>query len=105
MGQQSRATERRWAPVKVSNVVSTVSGDIVRVDAELDGDIRREWAEAFERMSASRRSDLTLHADAEPPRISLTARSDHRDSLEVVILYAVEEVNLYVRLALELVGR
>ncbi|MGO4200338.1 hypothetical protein AB4Z09_01005 [Rhodococcus sp. TAF43] len=105
MGQQSRATERRWAPVKVSNVVSTVSGDTVRVDAELGGDISPEWAEAFERMSRSRRSDLALHADAEPPRITLVARSDHGDSPEIVILYAVEEVNLYVRLALELVGR
>ncbi|WP_430332025.1 hypothetical protein [Rhodococcus sp. ACT016] len=104
MGQQSRATERRWAPVKVSKVVSTRSGDVVHIDAELDGDVRPEWAQAFERMSRSRQSSLTLHADAQPPRITLTARSDHGDTAEIVVLYAVEEVNLYVRLTLELVG-
>ncbi|QCQ93785.1 hypothetical protein [Rhodococcus sp. SGAir0479] len=105
MGQQSRAAERRWAPVKVSKVVTTRSGDIVHVDAELDGDIHPEWARAFDRMSKGRQSDLTLHHDTEPPRITLTARSDHGDSAEIVVLYAVEEVNLYVRLALELVGQ
>lgn len=105
MGQQSRAAERRWAPVKVSKVVSTRTAEVVHIDAELDGDIRPEWAQAFERMSRSRQSDLTLHTDSAPPRISLTARSDHGDSAEIVVLYAVEEVNLYVRLALELVGQ
>lgn len=105
MGQQSRATERRWAPVKVSKVGTTRSADVVHVDAELDGDIRPEWARAFERMSKGRQSDLTLHNDTEPPRITLTVRSDHGDSAEIVVLYAVEEVNLYVRLALELVGQ
>ncbi|MFM1728891.1 hypothetical protein ABI214_04735 [Prescottella soli] len=105
MGQQSRAAERRWAPVKVSKVVSTRSDDIVHVDAELHGDIHPEWARAFERISQSRQSDLLLHADAEPPRITMTARGDHGDSAEIVVLYAVEEVNLCVRLTLELVGR
>lgn len=105
MGQQSRAAEQRWAPVKVSRIVSIPSGDVVHIDAELESTVRPEWVRAFERMSTRRQSNLTLHADAEPPRITLTARRDNSDSAEIVVRYAVEEVNLYVRLTLEMIGR
>ncbi|WP_305094690.1 hypothetical protein [Prescottella sp. R16] len=105
MGQQSRAAAQRWAPVKVGKVVSTVSDDIVSLDVELVGDIHPEWERAFARMCAGRNSDLRLHAADEPPRITLTTHRDHREAAEPAVLYAVEEVNLYIRLALELVGQ
>ena len=105
MGQQSQAAERRWAPVKVSKVVSTVSDDVVHLDVELDGDIHPEWARTFARMSGARNADLTLHAAEEPPRITLTARADYRETAELSVVYLVEEVNLYIRLAIEMVGR
>ncbi|WP_137725175.1 hypothetical protein [Prescottella subtropica] len=105
MGQQSRATAHRWAPVKVSKVVPTVEDDIVRLDIELDGNIRPEWARAFAHMSAGRNLNLTLHDTEKSPRITLTTRSDHREASELAVLYVVEEVNLYIRLAIELVGQ
>ena len=105
MGQQSQAAEHRWAPVKVSNVVSTVSDGFVHLEVEHDGDIQPEWARTFARMSGARNAELTLHAAAEPPRITLTTRSDHRETAELSVVYLVEEVNLYIRLAIEMVGR
>ncbi|MCA1008948.1 hypothetical protein LCL87_24830 [Rhodococcus hoagii] len=105
MGQQSRAAEHRWAPVKVSKVVSAVSDDFVHIDVELDGDIHPEWACAFARMSGARNAELMLHAAEEPPRITLTTRSDYRETAELSVVYLVEEVNLYIRLAIEMVGR
>ena len=105
MGQQSQAAEHRWAPVKVSKVVSTVSDDVVHLDVELDGDIHPEWARTFARMSGARNADLTLHAADEPPRITLTSRADYRETAELSVVYVVEEVNLYIRLAIEMVGR
>ncbi len=56
-------------------------------------------------MSGARNAELTLHAAAEPPRITLTTRSDHRETAELSVVYLVEEVNLYIRLAIEMVGR